>query len=85
MSLNACFQQISAGLASLIGGLIITKESSGRLLNYEWNGYLAVVLTLLSITIARRVKAVREDEPTSDDDLLKRKNFGLSEGIRRAT
>ncbi len=85
MSLNACFQQISAGLASLIGGLIITKESSGRLLNYEWNGYLAVVLTLLSITIARRVKAVREDEPTSDEDLLKRKNSGHVEGTRRVT
>jgi predicted MFS family arabinose efflux permease len=58
MSLNSCAQNIAAGLSALIGGMIVTQEASGRLQNFEISGYIAIVLSLASIWIARRVRSV---------------------------
>ncbi len=61
MSLNSCVQNLAAGLASLIGGLIIVKADDGKLLHYDWNGYISIVLSIASIWIARRVLPAREE------------------------
>lgn len=61
MSLNSCVQNIAAGLAALIGGLIVTQDPQGKLVHYAWNGYLAIALSLVSITIAKRIQPAHED------------------------
>jgi predicted MFS family arabinose efflux permease len=58
MSLATFFQQLCMGIASLIAGKIILSDASGRLVHFERAGYLAVAVTLLSLWMVRRLKAV---------------------------
>jgi DHA1 family inner membrane transport protein len=60
MSLNGSFQQLSAGLASFIAGVIITRGHNGKLLHYEHAGYFAVVASVACIFISRRLRPYRE-------------------------
>jgi DHA1 family inner membrane transport protein len=62
MSLNGSFQQLSAGLASLIAGTIITRGVDGRLLHYQHAGYFAALTSVACILISRRLRPYREAE-----------------------
>jgi predicted MFS family arabinose efflux permease len=53
-------QQLATGLAAMIGGAIVSKNDDGRIENYAWVGYLSIVLILISIWLAGRVKPVPE-------------------------
>jgi predicted MFS family arabinose efflux permease len=54
MSLVSSVQMMSSGLASLVAGMIITRDtSSGQILHYDLVGYLAVVCGLAMIALAR--------------------------------
>jgi len=64
MSLSSSIQQLAAGLASYVGGLIIV-EHAGKLERYSWLGYLAIACTAVSIWVAWRVHpAPGEESPT---------------------
>jgi predicted MFS family arabinose efflux permease len=52
MSLSSSFQQVGAGLASIISGILIYKSSDGLIMNYEWVGYLGIMLTFFAIYIS---------------------------------
>lgn len=56
MSLNTAVQQLSAGLASFIGGLIMVKSSNGTMENYEIIGYIAIVSSMFCLFAARSIK-----------------------------
>lgn len=58
MSLSSSFQQVGAGLASLISGSIVISAGDGHLLHYEYVGYLAVLLTFVAIFISFKLKTV---------------------------
>ena len=58
LSFNSAVQQIAAGLASLIAGLIIGENEGGQLTNFNIVGYLAIFFSLLCIPLARRVKVI---------------------------
>jgi len=58
MSINSALQQLSTGLSALIAGLIIEKTDKEELLNYQYVGYIGIVLSILCIFIARKVKPV---------------------------
>lgn len=58
MSISTALQQLSAGLAALIGGSIVIETASDTLLQFNYIGYLAVGLTLWAMLMARKVKAV---------------------------
>ncbi|MCP4437487.1 MAG: MFS transporter [Aureispira sp.] len=60
MSISSALQQMSAGLAALIGGSIVIETASKTILQFNYIGYIAVALTLLSMYMARRVRAVEE-------------------------
>jgi predicted MFS family arabinose efflux permease len=60
MSFNSCIQQISAGVASFVAGMIITETEIGTMLNYDYVGYLAIAFSLVSIIIAKKLKPVEE-------------------------
>lgn len=58
MALNSSLQQFTMGIVTLIGGLIITNNSKGELEHYNVVGYIAIIGTVVSVIIARKVKAV---------------------------
>ncbi len=65
MSINTAMQQLAAGLAAVISGSIIAEVSTAdpqinAIQHYEYVGYLAVVLTLLSIWAGWRVFAIKD-------------------------
>jgi predicted MFS family arabinose efflux permease len=58
MSINSAVQQFSSAGAAMIGGMIVMTDASGKLLNYQYAGYLAIAATLLCVVVSRRLKAV---------------------------
>lgn len=56
MSLGSAVQMGASGLASLMTGLIITRDTAGHVVHYNLIGYLAVGFGLLSIWIAQYLR-----------------------------
>ncbi len=53
MSINGSVQQLGSGFASLIAGAIVITEPSGKILNYQWLGYLSAAVLMSSFFLAR--------------------------------
>jgi DHA1 family inner membrane transport protein len=53
MTFNSSVQQLGTGIASLLAGFIVTKDSTGRLYRYEWVGYISIVVLLLGLLLGR--------------------------------
>ncbi|MGY6521406.1 MAG: MFS transporter [Mongoliitalea sp.] len=60
LSFNSAVQQLAAGAASFLAGLILAEGVNGELLNFEKVGYIAIVLSLLCLPLIRRIKVVDE-------------------------
>lgn len=58
LSFNSAVQQLAAGAASFLAGLILAEGVNGELLNFEKVGYIAIVLSLLCLPLIRRIKVV---------------------------
>ncbi|MFN3394490.1 MAG: MFS transporter, partial [Candidatus Thermochlorobacter sp.] len=56
MSINACVQQLSSGLASFLAGLVIGKGEGSALTNYWLVGIAASAATLLCIAFVEWIK-----------------------------
>jgi predicted MFS family arabinose efflux permease len=63
MSLNSSMQMMSSGLASLISGLIISRNALGQIEHFNIVGYLSIACGLLSLWLVRklRVAGAREE------------------------
>jgi predicted MFS family arabinose efflux permease len=61
MSISSSIQQISGGIAAVLGGLIVTESGSGALQHYDVLGYVLVGSTLITLVmmylISRRIAA----------------------------
>jgi predicted MFS family arabinose efflux permease len=57
LSLTSCARDLASGIASTLGGWIVVKQADGRLLHFNWLGWIAVGAGLLSILLARTVRA----------------------------
>jgi predicted MFS family arabinose efflux permease len=61
MSISSSIQQISGGIAAVLGGLIVTETSSGALEHFDTVGYVLVASTLITLVmmyfISRRIGA----------------------------
>jgi len=55
MSFNSSFQQLYTGCASIIAGLIVSQDNQGRILHYNWVGYLSVVIVFSTLFLGRRL------------------------------
>ena len=53
MTFNSSVQQLGTGIASLLAGFIVTKDSTGKLFRYEWVGYISIVVLLLGLLLGR--------------------------------
>lgn len=56
LSLSSCARDLASGIASTLGGWIVTKQPDGHLLHFNYLGWIAVGAGLLSILLARRVR-----------------------------
>lgn len=55
MSLTSCTRDLTSGITSSLGGWVVTKSSTGQLVNYDKLGWLAVAVSLISLWLASRV------------------------------
>jgi predicted MFS family arabinose efflux permease len=62
LSFNSAVQQLAAGLASFVAGMILAEGINGELLNYHIVGYLAIFFSIICIPLARRIKVVDTGE-----------------------
>jgi len=58
LSFNAAVQQLSAGLASFLAGMVLVEGVDGKLMHFEWVGYAAIGLSLLCIPLIRKINVV---------------------------
>ncbi|HEU0015122.1 MAG TPA: MFS transporter [Longimicrobium sp.] len=63
MSLNASVQQGAAGLATLVGGLVIGDAADGRLTGYPLVGALAIGATGLTLYLVTRLRPAAAPAP----------------------
>jgi len=56
LSITGATQQLAAGVASYVGGLVIAQDAAGRIVGYNLVGYLAVAIALLAIALASRIR-----------------------------
>jgi predicted MFS family arabinose efflux permease len=61
MSISSSIQQISGGIAAILGGLIVTQTATGALVDFDIVGYVLVGSTLITLVmmyfINRRIAA----------------------------
>lgn len=64
MSLNSCIQQLSAGFASFVAGMIVSQNTTGQLTHYSVVGYVAATTSVIAICIAYQIGKRTDDEPS---------------------
>ena len=58
MSFNGAVQQLGAGGASLVAGLVIGRDAGGALTGFDWVGWCSVAATLCAIGLALSIRIV---------------------------
>jgi predicted MFS family arabinose efflux permease len=65
MSISSSLQQVSGGVAAVVGGLIVVQSPEGPLLHFDTVGYVLVCSTLASLTmmyfINRRISGMSKE------------------------
>jgi MFS family permease len=56
MSINGSLQQLSAGLATFIGGYIVSRAANGQLVNLPIVGYISIGFSILAIFTVTKIK-----------------------------
>ncbi|HYD62931.1 MAG TPA: MFS transporter [Noviherbaspirillum sp.] len=67
MSLGSSVQMLASGLASLVAGLIITRNAAGQIEHYNVVGYFAVACSLVSLWMAGRLKVSGAGAPAREE------------------
>jgi MFS transporter, DHA1 family, inner membrane transport protein len=74
MSINGSIQQLGSGLAALFAGIIVSTEKSGKIINYNWVGYLSILVLLLSLIygriIFRKIDVTEQITGETENELL---------------
>ncbi|MEJ8842594.1 MFS transporter [Lacibacter sp. H375] len=63
MSFNSSVQQLGTAAASFISGIIVVQGQGGKILRYEWLGYLSIVILLICFFLARRLFRKMQNQP----------------------
>jgi predicted MFS family arabinose efflux permease len=56
MSISSSLQQISAGVAAYVAGIVVLKQPDGTFIHYDWVGYMSIAATLFCLYLARRIR-----------------------------
>lgn len=68
MTFNSSVQQLGTALASFTAGFIVIKDSGGKLLRYEWVGYLSIFVLLLGLLLGRYLFGETDKRQTNIQD-----------------
>jgi predicted MFS family arabinose efflux permease len=60
MNLNSSLQQLGLGLAAVIGGIILTKNTDGELQNFDVIGYISIAVSMVCLVLMRQVKVTQQ-------------------------
>ncbi|MGD1843779.1 MAG: MFS transporter [Salibacteraceae bacterium] len=66
MGISTSMRELTMGLASFTGGLIIVENTEGLLQNYHYAGFIAVAISLIAIPIGRRLRIMDEAPPAKN-------------------
>lgn len=55
MSFNSSVQQLGTSAASFLSGAIVIKGLNGKLLRYDWVGYVSIAILLASLYMGRKL------------------------------
>jgi len=58
MSLVGCARDLAMGITTTVGGWLVTKAGDGALLHFDRLGWLAIGVSVASLAVFRKVKAV---------------------------
>lgn len=64
MSLTSCLQQLGSGLASLVGGLLVSQAEDGRLVGYGTLAWISAGAVLLSMGLVARLRRYPDEKTT---------------------
>lgn len=67
LTLTSCARDLASGVASTVGGWIVSKQPNGHLVHFNYLGWIAVGAGLLSILLAYRV---RDNDPGNVSPLV---------------
>lgn len=74
MAISSSIQQVSGGVAAMVGGMIVTQSRGGLLLHFDMVGYVLVCTTLITLVmmyfISRMVEGGRERPVVAVDSPL---------------
>ncbi len=62
MSLNSSLQQLFVGSASFVSGLIVTNDAAKKIHNYNWVGYLSILVLSFCIVLGKLLQKKASDE-----------------------
>ncbi len=55
MSINGSIRELGSGLAALTAGVIVHIDTTGKIHNYEWVGYLSMLVLIITVLFARSI------------------------------
>lgn len=58
MSVRNSINEAALAASSFIAGMIVTENATGELEHYNYVGYIAIVMSILAVIIARKIKVV---------------------------
>ncbi|MEM6771355.1 MAG: MFS transporter, partial [Bacteroidota bacterium] len=58
MSIRQSINELALFLSTVIAGFIITEDADGRLEHYELLGYFTMVMSVVAVYAASRIKAI---------------------------
>lgn len=58
MSINSSVQQLGAGIAAFVSGLVVQEAADGTLAHFNWVGVMACAVTLITVWVVRHIKTV---------------------------
>lgn len=68
MSVNTSIQQMAAGAAAFLSGLIVGGSQETGITRYGWVGAVAVAATLCTLPLARRLRAPAASAPVASEE-----------------
>ncbi len=69
MSLRTSANELALALASIIAGaIIVEEEGTGRLIDYDIVGYVAVFMTILSVWLGSKLIVIDTDDDESEEE-----------------
>jgi predicted MFS family arabinose efflux permease len=61
MALNSSLQQLAIALVGIISGSIVALDSRGQYIHYQYVGYIAIILGLITLFIMPRLKIAKDN------------------------